>query len=326
MKTWGLCFGPAWQTSVAELIDPARAAEEAGFDRIATGEFRNDAITWMATLAATTRKVRVATTIASIVLRHPSVVAEGVAALRDVYGDRIELGLGVSHRSLVSGDLGLDQPDLSDLEAYVGAVRSVLSGAPWSDGRLRVPAHERRRIEPGLLPLLVSVLGETAARRAARYADGVILTWSPIEWTRRITAAVREEDARTGRYTRIWVVLPTFAKDDRRIAREACARHIRPYLRLPSYRRMLDASTGDSDRLDSAASPEITDRRAADALGMELIDSVSAIGNRTRIVAAIDRTVDAGADAVLLYPLDTGSGWSEAVGTTIADLAPSSQA
>ena len=56
MKTWGLCFGPAWQTSIADLVGPARSAEEAGFDRIATGEFRNDAITWMAAIAAASVK------------------------------------------------------------------------------------------------------------------------------------------------------------------------------------------------------------------------------------------------------------------------------
>ena len=54
MERWGLCFGPSWQTSVAELIGPARAAEHAGFDRISTGEYRNDALTWMALLAAAT--------------------------------------------------------------------------------------------------------------------------------------------------------------------------------------------------------------------------------------------------------------------------------
>lgn len=322
MKTWGLCFGPAWQTSIADLVSPAQAAEEAGFDRIATGEFRNDAITWMAAVAAATRRIPVASTIASIALRHPSIVAEGVAALRDLYGDRIELGLGVSHRSLVSDDLGLDQPSLADLEAYVMAVRSVLSGAALPGERFRVPAHERQRIEPGLPPIHVSALGEVAARRAASYADGVILTWSPVEWTRRITAAVREEDTRSGRNTRVWVVLPTFANNDVDVARQACARHIRPYLRLASYRRMLNASIGDSERLDRATSQEITDVAAADVLGSVLIESVAAVGTRPDVVAAIERTAEAGADAIILYPLDTDSGWRGAVATTIADLAP----
>lgn len=307
---------------MAELIAPAQDAEEAGFDRIATGEFRSDAMTWMAVLAAATRSIPVATTIASIALRHPTVVAEGVAALRDIHGDRIELGLGVSHPSLVTGDLGLGQPSLTDLECYVAAVRSVLSGTCLSSNKYKAPRHDRRRIMSSPAPILVSVLGEVAARRAARYADGVILTWSPTEWTRRITTAIREEDTKNGRTTRIWVVLPTFGADDAEVARAACARHLRPYLQLPSYRRMLEAATEDPDRIERAASHQLTDREAADALGKDLIDSVSAVGNRDGVTAAIWSARREGADDVILYPLDTGSGWREAVERTIALHAP----
>jgi len=87
---------------VAELIGPARAAENAGFDRIMTGEYRSDALTWMALLAAATSYVPVTTTICSVALRHSTVVGEAVAAIRDVSGDRIEVGFGVSHPSVVA--------------------------------------------------------------------------------------------------------------------------------------------------------------------------------------------------------------------------------
>lgn len=322
MDTWGLCFGPAWQTSVVELLEPARAAEQAGFDRLATGEYRNDAITWMATLAAATTAIPVATTIASIALRHPTVVAEAVAAMRDVYGDRIELGLGVSHSTVVTEDLGLDLPTLSDLESYVMTVRAVLDGIPISIVRHRAPAHDRLRTETSPAPILVAALGEAAASRAARYADGIILTWSPSEWTRHIAKAVRHQDAERGRATRIWVVLPTFTTDDARVAREACARHLRPYLGLPSYRNILEMATADPARIESAASSQNTDRQVADALGSDLIESVSAIGTRDGVTAAVASTYEAGADAVILYPLDTGSGWREAVEATIRRCAP----
>ena len=61
--TWGLCFGPPWKRSVAELIGPAGAAENAGLDRTMAGEYRNNALTWMALLAAATSYVPVTTSI-----------------------------------------------------------------------------------------------------------------------------------------------------------------------------------------------------------------------------------------------------------------------
>lgn len=322
MRAWGLCLGPAWGASVADLLDAARTAEERGFDRIATGEYRSDALTWLALLAGATRRVPVATTIASIALRHPSVAGEALAALRDVHGDRIELGLGVSHPSLVTGDLGLPQPTLADLESYVATVRAVVAGQPAEHGTYRVPAHGRDRAAGGPAKVLVSALGEAAAVRAAAYADGVVLTWSPTGWTRRLAGLVRAADAQTGRRTAVWVVLPALVADDLRVAREACARHLQPYLRLPSYRRMLLEASDDPDRIAHAAGPEVDARRAADVLGAPLLEQLAAMGGPDRLAGAVEAVRVAGADEVILYPLDTGSGWREAVQSTVTRCAP----
>jgi alkanesulfonate monooxygenase SsuD/methylene tetrahydromethanopterin reductase-like flavin-dependent oxidoreductase (luciferase family) len=308
-------------TSVADVLEPARLAEEAGFDRITTGEYRSDALTWLGALGAATDDVPVATTIASIALRHPTVTAEGVAALRDIHGDRIELGLGVSHETLMVDELGLSQPTLRDLEDYVVAVRSVLAGDPVRNRRYQAPAHDRRRECAGMPPVLVAALGEAAALRAASYADGIILTWSPVGWTRRITDAVRAQDAITDRTTEIWVVLPTFATRDITAGREACADHLGAYLSLSAYRKMLEASTGDPERFQHAIADE-TRTGLVDRLGPDLLESVAAIGGPEETRHAISATAAAGADAVILYPLDTGSGWREAVDATITMVAP----
>ena len=168
---------------------------------------------------------------------------------------------------MVTGELALRQPTLADLEDYVATVRSVLSGTEESNGGYRAPAHHRRREVTSPAPILVSALGEIAAVRAAGYADGIILTWSHTNWTRRIVRSVRADNARSGRRTTIWVVLPTFPTEDIRVAREACVRHLRPYLRLSSYQRMFKAATEEPDRIELAADEQVSDRVAADALG-----------------------------------------------------------
>lgn len=322
MKRWGLCLGPSWQSSVQELVEPAQAAEASGFNRITTGEYRSDAITWLAILAAATSSVRLATTISSIALRHPTVTAEAIAALRDVYGDRIELGLGVSHPSTVQDDLGLGQPSLGALEDYVTTVRSILSGTSVATASYRAPEHQRTRRITSKVPILVSALGEVAAARAAQYADGIILTWSHVNYTRGIVDSVRTQDDTSGRRTKIWVVLPVFRVDDTSMARVACARHLRPYLNLPSYRRMLSAATAEPDRIERAARDGVSDRAAADILGSDLLDGIAALGGRHGVTAAIRAMYDAGVDDVILYPLDTGLGWREAVESTIKTCSP----
>lgn len=323
MSGWGICFGPAWGSSIAELLEPARAAEEAGFDRVATGEYRNDAITWLALLAQATSRVHVATTIASIALRHPSVVGEAIAALRDVHGERIELGLGISHRSIVTEDLGLEQPTIQDLEFYVRVIREVVSGRGGErHGRYLAPAHERRRETTSPPSILVSVLGERAATRAAGYADGVILTWTPPGWVEHISATVRQVDRTTGGRTKVWSVLPTLLHDDLDVARRACAMHLSSYLRLPAYRHMLVSATSESDRIDRVGNVDMDPSDLVDALGTTVLDEVGAVGPPGRINEAVEQVRAAGADEVILYPLDCGSGWHDALWSTITRCAP----
>ncbi len=321
MVSWGVCFGPAWNTSLGELVPWARAAESAGFNRVATGEFHSDPISWAALLTAATREVPIATTIASIAQRHPTVVAEAVAAIRDVHGDRVELGLGVSHPSLVEQELGLRQPGLADLESYVAAVRSTLAGHEGRFGPYRVPAHERTRSTTGEPPILVAALGLHAVTRAAAYADGVILTWAPQDWIVRVVERVRAEDATNGRSTRVWAVLPTFIHDELERAQHACAAALQPYLRLPSYATMLSTALGDPDRV-AAAGQATSPAQVLDRLGRALLDRIAAVGGPDHVRTAIDAHTSIGVDEVLLYPLSTGAGWAEAVEACISRCPP----
>lgn len=321
MVSWGVCFGPAWNTSLRELVPWAQAAEMAGFNRVATGEFHSDPITWAALLAAATRGIPITTTITSIAQRHPTVVAEAVAAIRDVHGDRIELGLGVSHPTLVVDELGLEQPGLTQLEAFVAAVRSTLAGDAGRFGPYRVPAHDRARATPDAPPVLVAALGLRAVARAAGYADGVILTWAPEAWTAKVIERARAEDVASGRRTQVWTVLPTFLHDDRNRARLACAAALRPYLQLPSYATMLAAALDDPDRVTAAAGAA-SPAEAVDRLGGDALDRLAAVGGPDHVRAAIDAHTAMGVDEVILYPLSTGDGWAEAVEACISRCPP----
>ncbi len=312
----GLCLGPAWGASVAELVAAARVAEERGFARITTGEFRSDPFVWLAVLAAATQHVRLGTTIASISTRHPMIAAEAVASLQDAYGARFEPGFGVSHQAL-NDELGTAQLVLADLVDYVHCFRSVLTGQPAEHGRFRVPATGRERADARPVPVLIAALGLGAARAGAEHADGLILTWTPLGRIRAIRSLVGSvggvDTAGGSRVERsvVRVVLPTFLDDDEHAARMACSVTLHGYLQLPAYRRMLVASVGDEDRVVAAAAGRPEEVHVT--LGSEVLDEVAAIGSVGRVRSAVVEQVAAGADDVVLYPLDTGAGWRSAL-------------
>jgi 5,10-methylenetetrahydromethanopterin reductase len=323
---WGVCFGPAWGASVAELVAPAREAERRGFDRIAVGEYHNDALTWLHALVAATTRVPVATTIVNVHLRHPAVVAESVAAIRDLHGDRVELGLGISHRAIVERDLGIGFDGglggLDYLEEYGRAVRQLQLGLPFTGERLRAePPLRRARLRPGTAPLLVAALGERAVERASTYADGVVLTWTPPAWTARLASRLRGAARRgpgsapgPGRW-RVMVVVPCFPDPDPGAALQASRAALYQYLLLPSYRRMLVAAGhGDAVRAALDAGPG--------ALPEALVRQVAAVGDRSEVERLAAAYRDAGVTDLVLYPLPVRAGWGEALQMVLEDCAP----
>jgi alkanesulfonate monooxygenase SsuD/methylene tetrahydromethanopterin reductase-like flavin-dependent oxidoreductase (luciferase family) len=295
---------------VADLVSAARAAEDRGFTRITTGEFRSDPFVWLAVIAAATARVRLGTTIASISTRHPMVAAEAIAALQDVYGSRFEPGFGVSHQAL-NDELGTAQLALADLVDYVRCVRAVLSGRPAEHGRFRVPATGRRRSDEGPIDVFIAALGPAAARAGAEHANGLILTWTPLRRIGELRSVVAGPHATSVERPVVRVVLPAFVDEDERAARTACSVTLHGYLQLPAYRRMLAASTGDLERVAAAAAGPPT--AVQTTLGRGILDEVAAIGPVARIRSAVEEQLAAGADDVVLYPLDTGSGWRSAL-------------
>ena len=133
MIRWGICFGPAWGSSIADLTAAAASCRGPWVRpdrgrRIPQRRPHVDARVWQARPAPS----GVATTIVNIALRHPAVTAEAVAGVRDLHGDRIDLGLGISHLRIVGEQLGGELPRLADLAEYAAAVRATLEGLPFA--------------------------------------------------------------------------------------------------------------------------------------------------------------------------------------------------
>jgi probable F420-dependent oxidoreductase len=260
-----------------ELL-PARQAQEAAAEIEALGfkvvwipeAMGREAFSHAGLLLAGTRRLAVATGIASIFARDPVTMAAAQKTLTEAYPDRFLLGIGVSHAPLVETVRGhrYEKP-LTTMRKYLDAMDAApyLAAAPST-----VPVRVIGALHPKMLKL--------AAERSA----GAHPYFVPPEHTadaRRIMGPgplLAPEQA---------VVLETDAGTARDIARA----HMITYLGLPNY-------VNNLRRLG------FTDEDVADGGSNRLVDAIVAWGDIDAIVRRVKAHHDAGADHVGIQVLD----------------------
>src|SRR5207249_9969380 len=74
-------------------------------------------------------RVGLGTGVIPIYPRHPVLMAQEALTLQEMTGGRLRLGIGVSHRPMMEGALGLDMGrPLEVMREYVAALRQGLGG------------------------------------------------------------------------------------------------------------------------------------------------------------------------------------------------------
>ena len=108
----------------AELV---AAAEDAGFDAVFTAEaWGSDAYTPLAWWGASTRRVRLGTSVVQLSARTPTACAMAALTLDHLSGGRHILGLGVSGPQVVEGWYGQSFPKpLARTREYIDIIRQV---------------------------------------------------------------------------------------------------------------------------------------------------------------------------------------------------------
>jgi coenzyme F420-dependent glucose-6-phosphate dehydrogenase len=198
----------------SQMLEQARAAEEAGFDGTAASDHfapwfpdgqGSQAWVFLAAAGAQTSGP-LGTSVTPIVHHyHPGVVAQAFMSLEDLYPGRVFLGAG-SGEALSEVPLGLDWPSVSEqrerLESGLEAITRLWDGetvtmdAGWfrlKEAKLYTRAKRRPR-------LYVSAFGPQAAEVAARYGNGLWTLGDP-EQAPEIIDAYKEARQRLGRET-----------------------------------------------------------------------------------------------------------------------------
>jgi probable F420-dependent oxidoreductase len=270
----------AWLTllglqSAAAERDAAAEIEQLGYPALWFGEtaVNKEAFVHAAILLAATRRITVATGIASIYARDPAAANAAANALAEAFDGRFVLGLGVSHAPAV-------ELRGHDYGRPVAAMRDYLDALDLAV--YRAPAPE----EP--VPLVLAALRTRMlelARDRAHGAHPYLVTPAHTARARSVLGPGPVLAPEQG------IVLETDPVQARAIARE----HLARYLQLPNYTRSWrEDGFGDDDLADGGS-----DR---------LVDALIAWGDPEAIAERIRSHRDAGADHVAVQPVTADLG------------------
>jgi probable F420-dependent oxidoreductase len=263
-------------TAQLDLQPAARAREaaaeldELGFGALWVPEaVGREPISHAAVLLDATERIVVATGVAVIFNRVPSVAAAAQRLLADDSGGRFLLGLGVSHAAMIEGMLGQvwDRP-LARMRDYLDAMDDAFTVSP-------APADDPPRV--------LSALGPRMLELAASRAWGALTYFVPVEHT-------GEARGHLGDGPMLLVEQAVALEADADVARDIARKYMSIYLTLPNYVNNLRRLGWGDDDLAGGGSDK-------------LVDALVAWGDADAVSARVAAHHDAGADHVCIQVL-----------------------
>lgn len=282
----------------------ARTAEDLGYDgvwandHLVTPEFLRgtgaapsyyEPLTVLAHVAAATRRIRLGTAVLALPLRDPVALAKQAATLDALSGGRLTLGVGTG---AFLEELTAVRPGATPLGRSVVFKETLESLRMLLDtgrGSYKGRAVHFESVELGPAatqrPLPVYVGGHTivATQRAARWGQGWMPGWRPIDQLREWIGHLRERAAEAGREPGSIEVAPELSA------------HIGP--RHEDAVRSYEAS-----RL-------VRHRRERDRTGrdLSLMTASNLVGDRESLLEKVAHLAEAGVDhcAALAFPVET---------------------
>jgi probable F420-dependent oxidoreductase len=188
--------------SIDEVIAEAQLAEASGFDSCFFGEHHQDRDGFLPSplivataVAARTERLRVGTSVILLPLHHPVRIAEDVITLDLVSKGRVTLGVGIGYQPADFQAFGVPIEHRATIfEESLEILRQCWTGEPFSFKGKHFTLHDVRVLprpfQRPAPPVWIGASIPTAARRAARLADGFVGTPST-----SMTTAVRLADA-----------------------------------------------------------------------------------------------------------------------------------
>lgn len=300
----GITFIPQFPPEA--LVDYARQSEAAGFDTLWLYEdcFYAGAFTSAATLLAATTTIRVGIGILPVNVRNPLFMAMEIATLERLYPGRFIAGFGHGYEPWMKQIGAYPKSTLAALEETVTAVRGLLSGEETTllGKQVHLERVQQLLVPCQVPPLYVGAVREKTLRLAGRVGDGTLLSVisSPayVRWAKEHIAAGAAEAGRAPNHC--CVSIPCQVGPDGPAAREP-------------VRRWLAACIQDGGGHLVPLGIDAEARSHFQRYGLEegtkrmpeaWIDELSAAGRPEQAAAMVKRLLDAGADSVVLAPVE----------------------
>jgi len=310
MSAVGLVFGSL--TPPERIPRAAARAEDLGFDELWFSEdcFFSGGMSGAAALLAATRRIPVGTGIVSLMSRHPAVTAMEFAGLARSHPGRLRPGVGLGVRAWLTQMGVMPAAPLTALDDGVGILRALLAGeevtfhgtAHHLDGvRLDFPPGER-------LPIQIGAVNEKALRLSGRVADGTILSVlaSPayVRWARDVlTRAAADAGRRADTPHRLTTYVLYAVDSDPERARRAVRPAVEMFLRAEATSSLVRVPGFDAELAALlAAGPEVP---LAPRITDAWLDRFAVAGTPEQCAERLNDLLDAGSDAVALWPLPT---------------------
>jgi F420-dependent oxidoreductase-like protein len=260
-----------------DTVAQLQRVADAGLDHaFASQIFGPDTLTLLAVAGSQVPGIELGTGVVPIYPRHPMMLAQQALTVQWATGDRLVLGIGLSHQVVVEGIWGMSfEKPASYMKEYLASLMPLLHGESVISAGERVTtnAFTPLEVKGAPPPVLVAALGPAMLDLAGTVADGTI-TWMTGTNTianhiaPRISAAAES----AGRPApRVVVSLPVVVTADVDDARARINEVFSIYPNLPSYKAMLDK--------EGAAAPA----------------DIGFVGDEASVAASIGRLAEAGA-------------------------------
>ena len=238
--------GLVQRASIEAIVEDAAKAAADGFSSYwlaehPTGGF--DALTVLSVVGQRVADIELGTAIIPTYPRHPLVLAGQVLTIRSLIGDRLTLGIGLSHESMMAElGIGFEKP-IRHLREYLSILMPLLTDGKVSfDGEVLSCHAEVFRAPEVPCPVVVAALGPQALRVAGARTQGTTLAWvGPRTVREHIKPILTEAAEASGRPApRIIATLPVCVTDEVDAIRGLVTKLLANYGTLPSYRAMFD--------------------------------------------------------------------------------------
>ena len=274
----GIFGGTVNSGTIDDVVSEAKQVERDGFASYwSPNIFGHDALTALAIVGREVPRIEIGTSVVPTYPRHPMAIAQQSHTVNAASKGRLCLGIGLSHKVVVEGMLGLsyDKP-VRHLREYL-SVLMPLARCEASNfvGETYTTRGSLSGVGSSPFSVVVAALGPQLLRVTGALADGT-LTWCTGPKTlQSLTVPTITEAAKTaGRPApRVIAALPVCVTKDVAKALEIAAKAFVIYGQLPSYRAMLDheGAAGPAD-IVIAGTEEQVKQRVADLAGVGVTD------------------------------------------------------